>query len=193
MAWVAFDRAIKTVETSDLEGPVEHWRTCRAEIHDAICREGFNQQIGAFVQYFGGDTLDASLLMMPAVGFLPPHDPRLKGTVEAIEKSLVHDGFVLRYRTHETDDGLPPGEGSFLPCSFWLVDNLTLLGRHEEAAALFEKLLSIRNDLGLLSEEYDPVAGRLVGNFPQAFTHVGLVNSARNLSAPQGPAEHRRK
>jgi GH15 family glucan-1,4-alpha-glucosidase len=191
MAWVAFDRAIKTVEKSDLTGPVDDWRRARSAIHREACHRGFNEKLGSFVQYYDADVLDASLLMIPLVGFLPASDPRVRGTVEAIERDLMRDGFVDRYRTQPHVDGLPPGEGTFLPCSFWMVDNLALLGRRDEALQLFERLLAVRNDLGLLAEEYDPHAKRLVGNFPQAFSHVGLVNTARNLTAHGGPAEHR--
>ncbi len=158
-----------------------------------MCEKGFNREIGAFVQYFGSTELDASLLMIPLVGFLPPSDPRVRGTVEAIEKGLMRDGFVQRYDTRSETDGLPPGEGAFLACTFWLADNLRLLGRRDDAAKIFERLLSLRNDVGLLSEEYDPEAKRLVGNFPQAFSHVGLVNTAMNLSRQDGPAEHRKE
>lgn len=191
MAWVAIDRAVKAVERYGLEGPLDRWRRLRAEIHDDVCRNGFDPDLGAFVQYYGAKRLDASLLMLPLVGFLPAADPRMVGTVRAIERHLVSDGFVARYRTDPDVDGLPPGEGAFLPCTFWLADNLALQGRRAEARALFERLLAIRNDVGLLSEEYEPIAGRLVGNFPQAFSHVGLVNTARNLTSPGGPAEHR--
>ncbi len=195
MAWVAFDRAVNAVECFDREGPVDRWRRLRSEIHEEVCREGFDPELGSFVQYYGSDKLDASLLMIPLVGFLPADDPRVVGTLEAIQAGLCRDGFVERYATDESSpavDGLPPGEGVFLPCTFWLADNLALMGRTDEAREVFEKLLAIRNDLGLLSEEYDPEAGRLLGNFPQAFTHVGLVNTAYNLSrAEMGPAEHR--
>jgi GH15 family glucan-1,4-alpha-glucosidase len=191
MAWVAFDRAVKAVERFGRKGPVDRWRQLRDAVHTEVCREGFDSERGTFTQYYGSRELDASLLMMPLVGFLPPSDPRVRGTVDAIQRELVEDGFVLRYSTETPVDGLPAGEAAFLPCSFWLADNLALLGRHDEARALFERLLSIRNDLGLLSEEYDTAAGRLVGNFPQAFSHVGLVNTARNLSSGAGPAHHR--
>ena len=191
MAWVAFDRAIKTVETWKYDGPVDRWRNTRTEIHDEVCRKGFSEDLGAFVQSYDAKLLDASLLMIPLVGFLPADDPRVKGTVQAIERHLLTDGFVRRYATHEQVDGLPPGEASFLPCSFWFVDNLVLQGRRDEAAEMFERLLSIRNDVGLLSEEYDSNTNRLLGNFPQAFSHVGLVNSAHNLASVEGPAEHR--
>jgi GH15 family glucan-1,4-alpha-glucosidase len=149
--------------------------------------------MGTFVQYYGSKLLDASLLMIPLVGFLPASDPRMLGTVRAIQEHLVSDGFVARYQTVPEVDGLPPGEGAFLPCTFWLADNLALQGRHAEARELFERLLAIRNDVGLLSEEYDPVSRRLLGNFPQAFTHMGLINTARNLTRGGGPAEHRQE
>jgi GH15 family glucan-1,4-alpha-glucosidase len=191
MAWVAFDRGVKAVESFGLEGSADRWRQLCHAIHTEVCHEGYDSERGAFTQYYGSRELDASVLMMPLVGFLPPSDPRVKGTVEAIQKELVEDGFVIRYSTGTAVDGLPAGEAAFLPCSFWLADNLALLGRHDEARALFERLLSIRNDLGLLSEEYDPAAGRLLGNFPQAFSHVGLVNTARNLCPGPGPAQHR--
>jgi GH15 family glucan-1,4-alpha-glucosidase len=162
-------------------------------IHDDVCRRGYDPEMGAFVQYYGSKLLDASLLMIPLVGFLPASDPRMLGTVRAIQEHLVSDGFVARYQTVPDVDGLPPGEGAFLPCTFWLADNLALQGRHAEARELFERLLTIRNDVGLLSEEYDPVSRRLLGNFPQAFTHVGLINTARNLTRRGGPAEHRQE
>jgi GH15 family glucan-1,4-alpha-glucosidase len=182
MAWVAFDRAVRSVESQELDGPLDRWRKIRDEIHRQVCERGFDEDLGSFTQSYGSKELDASLLLIPLVGFLPASDPRVLGTVEAIERGLVEQGFVLRYRTHEGGvDGLPPGEGVFLPCSFWLVDCLELLERHDEAHALFERLISLPNDLRLISEEYDPVAGRLLGNFPQAFTHVALVNSAYNI------------
>jgi GH15 family glucan-1,4-alpha-glucosidase len=193
MAWVAFDRAVKAVETDQRQGPVERWRAARDRIHADVCEHGFNGELNSFVQYYDSDLLDASLLMIPLVGFLPPHDPRVIGTVAAIEKGLVRDGFVHRYATHPHVDGLPPGEAAFLPCSFWMVDNLALQGRTEEAENLFEQLLGIRTDLGLLAEEYDVDAKRLLGNFPQAFSHVGLVNSALNLAARESPAAHRNR
>jgi GH15 family glucan-1,4-alpha-glucosidase len=191
MAWVALDRAVKAVERFGLEGPVERWRHVRAAIHDDVCAHGFDRGIGAFVQSYGSTLLDASLLMIPLVGFLPATDPRMLGTVEAIRRHLTSDGLVARYQTVPDLDGLPPGEGAFLACSFWLADNLALQGQRAEARALYERLLGIRNDVGLLSEQYDPDARRLVGNFPQAFSHVGLINTARNLSRRGGPAEHR--
>ena len=190
MAWVAIDRAIKTAEEHDLPGPVEHWKVVRKEIHDQVCDEGFNAEKGSFTQYYGSDELDASLLMIPLVGFLPAQDPRMRGTIEAIERELVEGGFVLRYRTVDTGDvdGLTGREGAFLACSFWLADCLSLLGRDHDARQLLDRLLCLRNDLGLLSEEYDPVAGRLVGNFPQAFSHVSLVNSASKIGGDQKPS-----
>jgi GH15 family glucan-1,4-alpha-glucosidase len=193
LAWVAFDRAVDTVERFDLPGPVDRWRRIRQQIHDEVCREAFSTEHNSFMQAYGSDELDASTLLIPLVGFLPADDPRVAGTIEAIQRDLMRDGFVERYavKAHNDVDGLPGGEGVFLPCSFWLVDALLLQERHDEARELFERLLSIRNDLGLLSEEYDPVAKRLLGNFPQAFTHVGLVNSAYNLSHHQGPLHQR--
>jgi GH15 family glucan-1,4-alpha-glucosidase len=182
MAWVAFDRGVKICEELGRPGPVEHWRAIRDEIHAEVCREGWNDELGAFTQSYGGDQLDASLLLMPLVGFLPPQDPRIRGTVRAVQEQLSFDGFVLRYQSERTADGLPAGEGAFLPCSFWLVDALALDGRHDEATELFERLLGVGNDLGLLAEEYDPAARRLLGNFPQAFSHIALVNSALNLA-----------
>jgi GH15 family glucan-1,4-alpha-glucosidase len=184
MAWVAFDRAVRMIEEDGLDGPVDRWRALRAEIHDEVCREGLSEKLGAFTQSYGLDRLDASLLMIPLVGFLPVDDERVVATVAAIEDELVEDGLVARYRADEenTDvDGLPPGEATFLPCSFWLAQVYALQGRLDEAEKLFERLLGLRNDLGLLSEEYDVKAGRLVGNFPQAFTHLTLVDAALTL------------
>jgi GH15 family glucan-1,4-alpha-glucosidase len=182
MAWVAFDRAVKLAEEFGLEGPVDQWTAVRQEIHDDVCNNAFNAKLGAFTQHYGADMLDASVLKMPLVGFLPPSDPRIRGTVEAIERGLRVDGFVMRYDTQSGKDGLPPGEGAFLACSFWYVDNLLLLGRRTEAEQLFDRLCGLCNDVGLLSEEYDPHAKRLVGNFPQAFSHIAMVNSAHNLA-----------
>lgn len=183
MAWVAFDRAVKDVENFGLEGPVQRWRQHRDTLHAEICLRGFDKQLNSFVQSYDSKELDASLLMMTLVGFLPLGDPRMRGTVEAIEKHLTNGDFVARYAHTPGVDGLPPGEGAFLLCSFWLADNYALMGRHADARRIFEKLLAIRNDVGLLSEEYDPVTGRQLGNFPQAFSHVGLINTARNLAA----------
>jgi GH15 family glucan-1,4-alpha-glucosidase len=188
MAWVAFDRAVKLAEKYDMEGPVDDWRTTRDAIHAEVCANGFDPRLNSFTQAYGGTELDASLLMIPLVGFLPPSDPRVRGTVEAIGKHLMRDGFVLRYDTSKTDDGLPPGEGAFLPCTFWYADNLAQQGRTDEARELFERLLGLCNDVGLLSEEYDPKAGRLVGNYPQAFSHIGLINTALNLTRAECPA-----
>jgi GH15 family glucan-1,4-alpha-glucosidase len=181
MAWVAFDRAIRSAENFGLEAPLDHWRRLRREMHATICREGFDAERNTFTQSFGSRELDASLLLIPLVNFLPADDPRVLGTVAAIERELISDGFVLRYDTSLGLDGLPAGEGAFLACSFWLADNYALQGRRQEAVALFERLLALRNDVGLLSEEYDPRAGRLVGNFPQAFSHVALVGTALAL------------
>jgi GH15 family glucan-1,4-alpha-glucosidase len=193
MAWVALDRAIKSAERFDLEAPLDRWRKLRSTIHDRVCREGFNQKLNSFVQSFGADDLDAALLMIPLVGFLPSEDPRVKGTIAAIEKQLLRDGFVLRYNTKQSEDGLPPGEGAFLPCSFWLADCYALTGELDKARTMFERLAGLCNDVGLLAEEYDPKAKRQVGNFPQAFSHIALVNSALNLSAPsKGPVEQRK-
>ena len=192
MAWVAFDRAVKAVERFGCDGPIDRWRALRDEIHAEVCSRGWHAGRRAFTQHYGATHLDASLLMIPLVGFLPPEDPRVVSTVEAIGRDLCVDGFVRRYRDAQEVDGLPPGEGAFLPCTLWLADALCLMGRHDEARGLFEQVLAIRNDVGLLAEEYDARAGRLVGNFPQAFTHVGLVNSALNLCDLEGPAWHRR-
>jgi GH15 family glucan-1,4-alpha-glucosidase len=188
MAWVAFDRAAR------MEGSrknARHWRTVADQIHEEVCLKGFDPDLGSFVQSYGSKKLDASLLQIGLVGFLPADDPRFVGTVKAIEERLVRDGLVLRYETEEVDDGLPPGEGAFLACSFWLADAFTLIGRDKDARALFERLLSLCNDIGLLSEEYDPIARRMLGNFPQAFSHVGVINTALNLAQRQGPAEVR--
>jgi GH15 family glucan-1,4-alpha-glucosidase len=191
MSWVAFDRAIKGVEEFGLEGPVERWRVLRGKIHEEVCRRAFDKKIGAFVQSYESKSLDASLLLIPAVGFLPPDDPRVRGTIAAIERYLLADGFVRRYDTADTRDGLPPGEGAFLACSFWLADGLLLAERRAEAQQLFERLLGLRNDVGLLAEEYDFRAKRLVGNFPQALSHIALVNTAHNLARSEKPVRQR--
>ena len=192
MAWVAFDRGVQAVERFGRTGPVDRWRQVRAEIHEEVLREGFDTELDSFVGFYGAKRLDASLLVIPLVGFLPADDPRMVGTVAAIEKTLVRDGFVWRY-LHDDEtasiDGLPPGEGVFLPCTFWLADNLALQGRLDEARAIVERLLALRNDLGLLAEEYDLEHRRQLGNFPQAFTHVALVNTVFNLAVAEG-AEH---
>jgi GH15 family glucan-1,4-alpha-glucosidase len=193
MCWVALDRGVKAIEKWGLEGPLARWRTTRDAIHADICAKGFDATLNSFVQHYGSGELDASLLLLPIVGFLPPDDPRIIGTVVAIESGLMEHGLVRRYLTKPSVEGLPQGEGVFLACSFWLADALVLLGRVDEARVLFERLVALTNDLGLLSEEYDPVAKRMLGNFPQALSHLALVNSALNLSGTGGPARHRRK
>ena len=186
MVWVAFDRAIRMAETHDLPAPLERWRDLRAEIHAMVCAEGFDAARNCFTQSFGSDVLDASLLLLPAMGFLPADDPRIVGTCSAIGRDLMANGLIRRYRTEDANDGLPGTEGSFLACSFWYVDALILQGRLAEALAMFERLLALSNDVGLLAEEYDPVAGRQLGNFPQGFSHLALVNTALNLEAAMG-------
>jgi GH15 family glucan-1,4-alpha-glucosidase len=189
MAWVTFDRAVKSIEELGLEGPLGHWRAVRDEIHADVCQHGFDPELGSFVQAYGSKALDASLLLLPMVGFLPPSDRRIIGTVRAIEHRLMVDGLILRYDTGATEDGLPPGEGAFLACSFWFVDNLVSQGRLDEAHAMFDRLLALRNDVGLLAEEYDPRSQCQMGNFPQAFSHVALVNTAYNLAACEALAQ----
>ena len=191
MAWVAFDRAIKSVETFGLEGPLDEWRKLREAIFDEVCLKGFDKELGTFVQSFGSKQLDASLLFLPLVGFLPISDPRVEATVAAIERRLLREGFVMRYDTEQVDDGLPPGEGAFLACSFWLADVYTLQDRVADAERLFRRLVGLCNDVGLLSEEYDPRAKRFLGNFPQAFSHMALVHSAYNLTRMEKPVEQR--
>jgi GH15 family glucan-1,4-alpha-glucosidase len=186
MAWVAVDRSVRMAEEYGYDGPVEAWRALRDQIHDEVCTKGYNADVGAFTQYYGSDDLDASLLMIPLVGFLPATDERVVSTIEAVERDLTEDGFVLRYQTTEAEshvDGLAGREGAFLACSFWMADCLHMIGRRDDARRLFERLLELRNDLGLLAEEYDAAAGRQAGNFPQAFSHVALVNAALNLSS----------
>jgi GH15 family glucan-1,4-alpha-glucosidase len=195
MAWLAFDRAVRNVEDFGLDGPVARWRRLRDEVHAQICNEGYDPELNAFTQAYGSKRLDASVLLLPMYGFLPADDPRVRGTVDAIERTLLHDGFVARYATEPDGavDGLPAGEGTFLPCSFWLADNRAIVGRDDAAHEMFERLLGLRNDVGLLAEEYDPVSGRQLGNFPQAFTHVCLVTTAAHLSqiSLEGPeADH---
>jgi GH15 family glucan-1,4-alpha-glucosidase len=191
MAWVALDRGIRTAEHFGLDGPIDRWKkACRA-IHDEVCARGFNSGIGSFVQSFETTNLDASLLLLPTVGFLPAGDPRITGTTEAIERALLVDGFVLRYDTGQTADGLPPGEGAFLACTCWLADAYALVGRVEDAQRTFERVLAVANDVGLLAEEYDPRLGRMVGNFPQAFSHVAVINTAFNLAHAVKPATQR--
>jgi GH15 family glucan-1,4-alpha-glucosidase len=191
MAWVAFDRGIKSVEAFGLEGPLDEWRDLRNMISEEVLARGYNKKLGTFVQAYDSDQLDANLLLLPCVGFLPVTDPRIERTIAAIERRLLRNGFVLRYSTDEVEDALPPGEGAFLACSFWLVDIYVLQERFDEADALFGRLVALRNDLGLLSEEYDPVNKRLVGNFPQAFSHLALINSAYNLTRERKPLHQR--
>ncbi len=191
MAWVALDRTIRSAEQFGLEAPLRRWRSLRQRIHAEVCERGFNRTLGSFVRSYGSKQLDASLLLLPIMGFLQPQDPRVRGTVEAIERYLTEDGLVKRYDTRRFGDGLPPGEGVFLPCSFWLADNWVLHGRRRDARRLFERLLALRNDVGLLSEEYDPRTGRLTGNLPQSFSHIALVNTAHNLTRHHGPARQR--
>ena len=192
MAWVAFDRAAHDVGVKAFHEPGERWRAIADEIHAEVCERGFDRDLNSFVQAYGVNRLDASLLLIPLVGFLPADDPRIKGTLRAIEERLlIDDEFVLRYEPDNSSDGLPPGEGAFLACSFWLVDNYILQGRYKDAQRLFERLLTRCNDVGLLAEEFDPASGRMLGNFPQAYSHVGLINCALGLSRQTGPAEER--
>jgi GH15 family glucan-1,4-alpha-glucosidase len=192
MAWVSFDRAAHELSARTFNDSTERWRAHADEVHAEVCERGFDRDLGSFVQSYGSRRLDASLLLIPLVGFLPPSDPRVQGTLRAIEQKLLIDGeFVLRYEPEDPSDGLPPGEGAFLACSFWLVDNYILQGRHEDAQRLFERLLSRCNDVGLLAEEFDPVTGRMLGNFPQAYSHVGLINCALNLARETRPADQR--
>jgi GH15 family glucan-1,4-alpha-glucosidase len=193
MAWVAYDRAIKTAETFGQPGPLDQWRKMRELIHDDVCEHAYDRELGTFVQSYGSKQLDANLLLLPCVGFLPVSDPRIERTIAAVEQKLLRDGFVMRYSTEEVKDSLPPGEGAFLACSFWLVDVYLLQERYDEAERLFRRLVGLRNDVGLLSEEYDPSAKRLVGNFPQAFSHLALVNSAYNLTRTRKPLYQRAK
>jgi GH15 family glucan-1,4-alpha-glucosidase len=191
MAWVAFDRAVKWMEPLGRSDQIDRWQQVRDEIHADVCRNGFDCELDTFVQAYGSEVVDASLLLLPIVGFLPPSDARIVGTLRAVEHRLLVDGLVFRYNTGETEDGLPRGEGAFLACSFWFVDNLILQGRIPEAEAMFERLLALRNDVGLLAEEYDRRTGRQMGNFPQAFSHVSLVNTAYNLTRYKGPSKER--
>jgi GH15 family glucan-1,4-alpha-glucosidase len=191
MAWVAFDRGAKIATEFGLNGPVEHWREIAEEIHRDVCEKGYDTELGSFVQSYGSKWLDGSLLLLPTTGFLPPDDPRIVGTIDAIERRLLRDGFVMRHDPAEVETGLAHGEGAFLACSFWLADAYVLIGQQDEAKRLFERLLALRNDVGLLSEEYDVDAQRLVGNFPQAFSHIALINTAQNLARRSKPAEQR--
>jgi GH15 family glucan-1,4-alpha-glucosidase len=191
MAWVAYDRAIKSAESFGLEGPLDEWRKLRDQIFQDVCERGFNKELGIFTQAYGSKLLDANLLLVPCVGFLPVTDPRIEQTVAAIERDLFRDGFVMRYNSHAGGDALPPGEGAFLACSFWLVDVYILQDRFDDAERLFRRLVGLCNDVGLLSEEYDMGSKRLVGNFPQAFSHLALVNSAYNLTRKRKPLHQR--
>jgi GH15 family glucan-1,4-alpha-glucosidase len=193
MAWVAFDRAIRDVERFGLDGPADRWRAARDEVASEVLERGFDPEAGSFMQSYGSSLLDASLLMIPLVGFLPAEDDRVLGTIAAIEQRLVHDGFVYRYEHDPAVDGLDDREASFLACTFWYADCLNLLGRHDEAVAVFERALGVQNDVGLLAEQYDPSTRTMLGNFPQALSHVSLIDTAHNLTAgPRGPAERRR-
>ncbi|HVG25233.1 MAG TPA: glycoside hydrolase family 15 protein [Thermoanaerobaculia bacterium] len=193
MAWVAFDRAVAAVEKFGLDGPVERWRSIRDQIRAEVLEKGYRADVNAFVQFYGSDIPDASLLVLPALGFIAPDDPRMTGTIEFIRRELETNGLLHRYPTSSSIDGLPPGEGTFLLCTFWLADTLALAGRYEEAEEIFERLLALRNDVGLLGEQYDAVARRQLGNFPQAFSHVGLINTAQNLRRGDGPSRDRGK
>ncbi len=191
MCWVAFDRGIQAAESFGLDAPLDRWKAARRALHKEVCDRGYDADMGSFVQSYGSKELDASLLLLPTTGFLPLSDPRVQGTIDAVERNLFSDGFLLRYNTHTSEDGLPAGEGAFLACTFWLADAYALQGKVGKARALFERLLGIRNDLGLLSEEYDAHAKRMVGNFPQAFSHIALVNTAHTLTRVTKPAEQR--
>lgn len=195
MCWVAFDRAVRTVERFGIDGPVDRWRRLRDEIHDEVCHRGWDAERRTFTQSYGSVELDASLLMIPMVGFLPPSDERVTGTIDSVQRELSADGFIERYPTEHgmSVDGLHGSEGAFLLCTFWMADALALVGRIDEATQLFERLVALSNDVGLLAEEYDPVRGRMLGNFPQAFSHVGLINTVLNLTETAGPAEHRKE
>jgi GH15 family glucan-1,4-alpha-glucosidase len=191
MCWVAFDRAVSMVEQAGYDGPVERWRALRDEIHDEVCERAFNRDVNAFVQSYDSTELDASVLLIPLSGFLPGTDPRVRSTIEAIERRLTDDGFVQRYDPMTNDiDGIGEKEGAFLPCSFWMVE--ALAGRRDDACALFRRLLGVANDLGLYAEEYDPASGRLLGNFPQAFTHLALVAAAHTLQPSSADVMRRR-
>jgi GH15 family glucan-1,4-alpha-glucosidase len=191
MAWVAFDRGVRMVQEFGLDGPVEAWAALREVIHADVCAEGYDAALKSFVVAYGSQNLDASLLLIASTGFLPIEDPRILGTIAAIEKRLVADGFVMRHDPAETELDLEHGEGAFLACSFWLADCYVLLERHDEATALLDRLLALRNDLGLLAEEYDPGLGRQLGNFPQAFSHIALINTVHNLTLAEKPSVQR--
>jgi GH15 family glucan-1,4-alpha-glucosidase len=194
LCWVAFDRAIAMVEQAGFDGPADRWREIRDEIHSQVCSQGYDEQLGAFTQCFGSTELDASVLMIPLVGFLPGDDPRVRSTLDVILRDLTRDGFVLRYNPTEVGvDGIGEPEGVFLPCSFWMVEALALAGRNDDAQELFQRLLGLANDVGLFAEEYDPEARRFLGNFPQAFTHLALVASAHTLEPESSPSQRRRR
>ena len=189
MVWVAFDRAVQAVENHNLEGPVDKWRRLRDAVRDEVLTRGFNEERGCFVQHYDTTEVDASLLVIPAVGFLPGDDPRVLGTIRAVEEDLMHDGLVYRYRTETGVDGLPSGESPFIACSFWLVSAYAYAGRLDEAHALMRRLVTLMNDVGLLAEEYDPIRKRMAGNFPQAFSHLALVGAAMALETPRRGGE----
>jgi GH15 family glucan-1,4-alpha-glucosidase len=189
MTWVAFDRGIKSAEEFGFKAPLEKWRMLRATIHRDVCENGFDRELNSFVESYGSKLLDASILMLPSVGFLPPSDPRVRGTLAAIEKYLMRDGFVLRHDPREISDETQPIEGAFLACSLWLADAYVLAGEFAKAQGLFDRVVAVANDLGLLAEEFDPGEGRQTGNFPQALTHIALVNTAHNLSDANKSAE----
>jgi GH15 family glucan-1,4-alpha-glucosidase len=191
MCWVAYDRAIRMAGEFGLEGPVDHWQQVRDRIHRDVCTNGFDAGLGSFVAWYGSDLLDSSLLLAPTTGFLPPRDPRILGTIKAVEKRMLVDGLVLRHDPRLTETGLSSGEGAFLACSFWLADAYALVGRRDEAEALLRRLMGLCNDVGLLSEEYSASLKRQLGNFPQAFSHVALINTAHNLTHSKKPAEQR--
>jgi GH15 family glucan-1,4-alpha-glucosidase len=194
MAWVAFDRTVRMAERAQTgDAALERWKATRDQIHAEVCLAGYDPERNTFTQYYGSDALDASLLLIPAMGFLPPDDGRVIGTVDAVQRELTHDGLLMRYSTDTSGDGLPGGEGAFLPCSFWLADALAMIGRMDEARALFAHLLTLRSDLGLISEEYDTAQQRLIGNFPQAFTHLTLIKTAALLDALSQPGANRRQ
>jgi GH15 family glucan-1,4-alpha-glucosidase len=189
MTWVAFDRGIKSAEAFGFKAPVVKWRVLRDAIHRDVCDKGFDAELNSFVESYGSKLLDASILMLPSVGFLPPDDPRVRGTLDAIEQHMIRDGFVLRHDPREVSDEQQPIEGAFLACTLWLADAFVLGGNYEKAQALFDRVVAVASDLGLLAEEYDSVAGRQTGNFPQALTHIALINTAHNLSAAKASAE----
>jgi GH15 family glucan-1,4-alpha-glucosidase len=191
MAWLAFDCAVRLAERHELDAPLERWRKARGAIHRQVLERGYDSERRTFTQYYGSEALDAAVLMIPIVGFLPGTDPRVTGTIDAVRTELGHDGFVSRYSTTATDDGLPGSEAQFLACSFWLVTALAMNGRPRDARTLFERLLALGNDLGLFSEEYDAEHERLIGNFPQAFTHLTLVQAANTLARPAGTVRDR--